>query len=132
MATGIGPYSDQSVHFKHVAPEPKEYAVNRYDFEAWRHWDIVDRRLAANRFMLGDTYTLVDLAVWGWARMVPRILEDTAWENLPYLIRMVDEISARPAAQRAEALAKQHQFKTEVDDETRRALYPQNARLAAR
>jgi GST-like protein len=37
IATGIGPYCGQSVHFKHFAPDPKEYAVNRYDFEAWRH-----------------------------------------------------------------------------------------------
>jgi GSH-dependent disulfide-bond oxidoreductase len=36
VATGIGPYSGQAVHFKHFAPEPKEYAVNRYDFEARR------------------------------------------------------------------------------------------------
>ena len=35
VATGIGPYSGQSVHFRHVAPEPKTYALNRYDFEAW-------------------------------------------------------------------------------------------------
>ena len=34
VATGIGPYSGQAVHFKHFAPEPKDYAVNRYDFEA--------------------------------------------------------------------------------------------------
>ena len=32
VATGIGPYSGQCVHFKHFAPEPKDYAVNRYDF----------------------------------------------------------------------------------------------------
>src|SRR5580700_5802493 len=54
IATGIGPYSGQAVHFKHVAPEPKDYGVNRYMFEAERHWGIVDARLAANKFMLGD------------------------------------------------------------------------------
>lgn len=68
VATGIGPYAGQAVHFKHHAPEPNAYAINRYDFEAWRHWRIVDERLATSRYMLGDTYTLVDMAVWGWAR----------------------------------------------------------------
>ncbi len=34
FAAGIGPYSGQAVHFKHFAPEPKAYAVNRCDFEA--------------------------------------------------------------------------------------------------
>lgn len=129
VATGIGPYSGQAVHFKHFAPPPKDYAVNRYDFEAWRHWSIVEERLAGRRYMLGETYTLVDMAVWGWARMVPRVLGPTAWERLPQLRRLLDEISARPAAQRAEDLARQHAFKVEVDDEARRALFPQNARL---
>ena len=74
VATGIGPYSGQAVHFKHFAPEPKPYAVNRYLFEAERHWGILDARLAERRYMVGDTYTIVDMAVWGWARMLPFVL----------------------------------------------------------
>ena len=66
VATGIGPYSGQAVHFKHFAPEPKAYAVNRYDFEAWRHWKLIDAQLAGRPYMLGERYTLVDMAVWGW------------------------------------------------------------------
>jgi GSH-dependent disulfide-bond oxidoreductase len=131
VATGIGPYCGQAVHFKHFAPEPKAYAVNRYDFEAWRHWNLIDERLAKQRYMVADTYSIVDMAVWGWARVIPRVLGDGAWEKLPNVRRLFDEISARPAAQRAEALAKRHAFKTEVDDEARRILFPQNARLAA-
>ena len=57
VATGIGPYSGQAVHFKHYAPEPKDYAVQRYSYEAQRHWGIVDAQLAKHRYMLGDTYT---------------------------------------------------------------------------
>ena len=30
VATGIGPYSGQSVHFQHMAPEKIKYAINRY------------------------------------------------------------------------------------------------------
>src|SRR6202044_3714457 len=41
VASGIGPYSGQAVHFRNFAPEPKEYAVNRYTFEAQRHWGIL-------------------------------------------------------------------------------------------
>ena len=129
VATGIGPYSGQCVHFKHFAPEPKEYAVNRYDFEAWRHWQIIDDQLSKHRYMLGDVYTLVDMAVWGWARVIPFILGAEAWGKLPNVKRLLDEISARPAAQRAEALKTRHAFKTEIDEEARKALFPQNARL---
>ncbi len=130
VASGIGPYSGQCVHFKHFAPEPKDYAVNRYDFEAWRHWQIVDDQLAKHRYMLGDSYTLVDMAVWGWARAVPFILGPDAWARLPNVRRLLDEVNARPAAQRAEALRTAHPFKTAMDDDARKAMFPQNARLA--
>lgn len=129
VATGIGPYCGQAVHFKHFAPEPKDYAVNRYDFEAWRHWKIIDERLASRLYMLGERYTLVDMAVWCWARVIPFVLGEAAWEKLPNVKRLVDEISARPAAQRAEAVKARHAFKTEFDDDARRALFPQNARI---
>jgi GSH-dependent disulfide-bond oxidoreductase len=131
VATGIGPYCGQAVHFKHFAPEPKDYAVNRYDFEAWRHWNIIDAQLAQRRYMLGDEYTLVDMAVWGWARVVPFVLGAEAWEKLPHVKRLLDEINARPAAQRAEALKVRHAFKAEMDDDARKAMFPQNARLGA-
>ena len=130
VATGIGPYSGQCVHFKHFAPEPKAYAVNRYDFEAWRHWNIIEARLAKRRYMLGDDYTLVDMAVWGWARLLGFVLAADAYARLPNVKRFLDEINLRPAAQRAEALKARHAFKTEMDDEARRAMFPQNARLA--
>jgi GST-like protein len=129
VATGVGPYSGQAVHFKHFAPAPKEYAVNRYDFEAWRHWNILDARLAQQPYMLGDDYTIVDMAVWGWARVVPFVLGAEAWDKLPHVRRLFDEINLRPAAARAEALRTAHQFKTEMDDAARRVLFPQNARL---
>ena len=131
IATGIGPYSGQSVHFRHFAPEPKAYALNRYDFEAWRHWRLLDERLATHRFMLGEAYTLVDMALWGWARMLPFVLGGPeAWAQLPHLKRWLDEINLRPAAQRAEALKTRHAFKSDMDDDARRALFPQNERLA--
>lgn len=131
VASGIGPYSGQAVHFQHHAPEKLPYAINRYVFEAERHFGIVNDRLASQQFMLDDSYTLVDMALWGWARMMPMVLGEEAWGKLPNLKRHTDEISARPAAQRAAALKDRHTFKTEMDDEARRAMFPQNERLSA-
>ena len=126
VASGIGPYSGQAVHFKHHAPEQLTYAINRYRFEAKRHYGIVDQRLAKQRYMLGDTYTIVDMALWGWARLIPFVLGEDALATLPHLNRLMDEIGARPAAVRALALKDKHSFKTEMDDESRRHLFPQN------
>ena len=129
VATGIGPYSGQAVHFRHFAPEPKDYAVNRYLVEAERHWGILDAQLAKGRYMLGDTYTIVDMSVWGWARAVPFVLGPEAFGALPNLKRLFDEINARPAADRVNALAKTYTFKTEMDEEARGHMFPQNKRL---
>ena len=130
VASGVGPFSGQAVHFKHYAPQPEPYAANRYDFEAWRHWDILDKHLAQRHYMLGDTYTLVDMALWGWARAVPFVLGADAWDKLPNVKRLVDEINARPAALRVDALRTRHVFKTEMDEAARKAMFPQNERLA--
>ena len=75
------------------------------------------------KYMLGDAYTIVDMDVWGWARLMPVVLGEGAWEKFPNLKRLVDEISARPAAQRAVTLKDRHKFKTEMDDEARRAMF---------
>jgi GST-like protein len=132
IATGIGPFSGQSVHFRHVAPEPKDYALNRYDFEANRHWGVIEQHLARHEFMVGGHYSIVDMAFWGWARMVPYVLGtgDATWNTYPNVKRLLDLINARPAAHRAEALKSRHVFKTELDAEARKFLYPQNERLA--
>ena len=131
VASGVGPYSGQAVHFKHHAPEKLPYAINRYSYEAVRHFSILDARLGKHRYMLGDSYTIVDMAVWGWARLLPFVLGEDAWTKLPNLKRLVDEISARPAAARALALKDRHAFKTEMDDEARRHMFPQNVKLAS-
>ena len=123
VASGVGPYSGQSVHFRSYAPEKLPYAINRYMFEAQRHFGILDARLAKQRYMLGDTYTIVDMDVWGWARLIPVVLGEQAWAKFPNLKRLVDEISARPAAARAVALKDKYKFKAEMDDEARRAMF---------
>ena len=53
-----------------------------------------------------------------------------AWAQYPHLKRLLDEINARPAAARVEALRQRHSFKTEMDDQARRAMFPQNERLS--
>ena len=127
VASGIGPFTGQYVHFKTYAPEKIAYALNRYEFEALRHWGIVDAHLAKNKYMAGDTYTIVDMALWGWGRLVPNILGEQA-AKFANVKRLVDEISARPAAQKAAALKDRYAFKTEMDEEAKRAMFPGNYR----
>jgi GST-like protein len=57
---------------------------------------------------------------------------DAAWARYPHIKRLLDTINARPAVARVEALRERHSFKTEMDDDARRAMFPQNERLAGR
>ena len=123
VATGLGPYSGQAVHFKHFAPKELEYAHNRYQFEAHRHYKILDDHLASSRYMIGDSYTIVDMALWGWARMAPFVLGDDALTRYSNVKRLLDVVSARPAAARALALKDKFVFKTEMDDEARHIMF---------
>jgi len=123
VASGVGPFSGQAVHFKHHATEKPPYAHNRYQYEAQRHYGILDARLAKNRYMVGNAYSIVDMDVWGWARLVPFIMGEEAWAKLPNVKRLVDEVSARPAAARAVALKDKHTFKAEMDDEARGHMF---------
>lgn len=123
IATGVGPFSGQAVHFKHFAPEKVPYAHNRYQFEAMRHFQVLDAHLAKNAYMVGPSYSIVDMDMWGWARMVPFILGEEAWGKLGNVKRLFDEISARPAAARAIALKDKFTFKAEMDEAARRVMF---------
>ena len=131
IASGIGPYSGQAVHFRNFAPEPKDYAVNRYTFEANRHWAIIEAQLGRGKYMVGDTYTVVDMALWGWSRLVPFVLGAEAMAGFPNLARHLAEISARPAAVAALALKEKHSFKADMDDAAKLAMFPHLATKVA-
>ena len=130
-ASGVGPYTGQYVHFKRYAPERIAYAVERYEFEALRHWRILDRHLAGRTWMMGDTYTILDMAVWGWGAPAATVLGEEAWAQLPDLKRLVEAVDARPAAQRALALKERYTFKTEMDAQSWRAMFPHMKTLPA-
>src|SRR5579864_7586262 len=53
-------------HFYAYAPAKIEYAIDRYAMEAKRLLDVLDRRLAENRFVGGDRYSIADMAIFPW------------------------------------------------------------------
>jgi GST-like protein len=126
VATGLSPVSGQAVHFLHYAPEPLPYAKNRYLKEVERHYRVLDARLAASPFLAGSDYTIADMALWGWASSAAYIFGERGLTGYPNVKRVVDGIAARPAAIAALKLKDKLTLKTDFDDETRRALFPQN------
>jgi GST-like protein len=134
IATGVGPFSGQAVHFQHAAPEKLAYAVNRYRREVERHYEVLDAHLKGRDFIVGSDFSIVDISAWGWLDRAPRVLPGDAQPlaAFPNLERWFRAIDARPAVARARSVGKDHTFKKEVDEETRRALFPSNYPKATR
>ena len=128
IASGLGPFSGQAVHFQHAAPEGLDYAVNRYRREAERHYQVLDDHLSGRDFIVGSGFTIADVSAWGWLDRASRVLKgsEDPLGSFPELKRWFAGVDARPAVARARALAKSHAFKKINDEETQRALFPSN------
>lgn len=126
VATGLGPFSGQSVHFHHVAPEDVPYAKNRYMREIERHYQVLNDHLKGREFVVGDTYSIADMSVWGWAIRGERVLGGDGLARFPEVARWFEKINARPAVEKAHKIAEGKTFKTPGDEASMRALYPSN------
>jgi GSH-dependent disulfide-bond oxidoreductase len=133
IASGLGPFSGQSVHFQFAAPEGLDYARNRYRREAERHYQVLNDHMKGREFIVGDSYTIADISASGWLDRASRVLKGAEDPLKPYpdLKRFFEAVNARPAVERARAVGKGHAFKTVSDDETKRALFPSNYPPAA-
>lgn len=128
LASGLGPFSGQAVHFQHAAPEGLDYAVNRYRREIERHYQVLNDHLEGRNFIVGDTYTIADMSAWGWLDRASRVLKglEDPLAAYPNLKRLFETVDARPAVSRARQVGKDHSFKRVNDEETKRALFPSN------
>ena len=126
IATGLGPFSGQSVHFHRAAPEQIPYAQNRYLREAERHYDVLNKRLKGREFIVGDSFTIVDIAAWAWVDRADLVLGDGRLKEFPEVDRWFQAVNARPAVARARMIGKDVEFKAPGDEASRRALYPSN------
>jgi GST-like protein len=125
VATGVGPYSGQSVHFQLHARGQLDYAIERYKFEAERHYKVLDGRLAEREWLVGSDYSIVDMALWGWARIAPRVFgSDDPLAAFPNVARWFDSVNSRPAVARVEDLMARGNFLIEIDEEARRRMFP--------
>lgn len=92
-------------HFYAYAPWKMEYPINRYAMEVKRQLDVLDRNLADRRFMVGDEYTIADIAIYPWYGALAKgeaydageFLEVQSYKNVQ---RWLAEIAARPAVKR--------------------------------
>ena len=92
-------------HFYAYAPTKQEYPIDRYAMEVKRQLDLLDKRLAECHFLIGDTYSIADMAVWPWyGGLVLDNLYGAAEflqvDEYGHLRRWAEELAARPAVRR--------------------------------
>jgi len=131
ISSGLGPFSGQAVFFQLMAEEKPAYVVNRYRREAERHYQVLEDHLASQHatgrdYIVGDEYTIADMSAWGWIDRAARVMHgaDDPLGDYPNLKRWFQMVDARPAVARARTLDKSHEFKTTMDAEARRFMYP--------
>ncbi len=116
---GVGPMFGQAHHFRLYAPEPIEYAINRYTNEAKRLYGVLDRRLGEVPFLAGE-YGIADIATFPWTRSHTRQGVDLA--DYPNVKRWFDTIAERPAVQRGVTVLADRR-KPLVDEQARQNLF---------
>ncbi len=92
-------------HFYAYAPEKWEYPINRFAMEVKRQLDVLDRHLTHSRFMVGEDFSIADIAIWPWYGQLAlgRLYSAGAFldvESYANVQRWATEIDARPAVQR--------------------------------
>jgi len=92
-------------HFYKYAPFPIEYCIDRFTMETKRQLDVLDKHLENNQYMVGDEYTIADIAIWPWYGQVVLNIVYEAAEFLDagsyvHLNRWANTIAQRPAVKR--------------------------------
>ncbi len=117
---GIGPMLGQCHHFRNYAPEPIDYAIDRYTNEARRLYGVLDGRLGEAEFMAGD-YSIADMATYPWTRSIDRQGVDPS--DFPNVLRWQRQLEKRPAVQRGCEVLSDRQRQGGMTDEERETLF---------
>ncbi|MFO1117686.1 MAG: glutathione binding-like protein [Beijerinckiaceae bacterium] len=121
---GLGPMAGQNHHFVQYAPEKLPYAISRYVNETNRLYGVLNKRLADHEFVAGD-YSIADMASYPW--IVPYNRQRQNLDDFPHLKRWFEAIQARPAVQRAYAIAEKINTTPTVSEQSRALLFGQTA-----
>jgi len=92
-------------HFYKYAPFPIEYCIDRFTMETKRQLDVLDKHLENNQYMVGDEYTIADIAIWPWyGQVVLDVVYEAAEfldaQSYTHLNRWANTIAQRSAVKR--------------------------------
>ncbi len=94
---GVGPMMGQANVFHRYFPEKIQPAIDRYQNESRRLFEVLDRRLGESEW-LADDYSIADIANWSWVRI--HGWSGVSVDGLESLQRWMAAMAARPACER--------------------------------
>jgi GST-like protein len=94
---GVGPMQGQANVFFRYAPEKIQFAIDRYQRETRRLYEVLDRRLGKSEYLAGD-YSIADIATWPWVSI--HEWAGVGIEGLEHLGRWLEQVGARPAVRK--------------------------------
>ena len=105
---GIGPMQGQANVFHRYAPERIEYAVDRYQRETRRLYEVLDKRLSENEYLGGNEYSIADIATYPWIAV--HNWAGVELDGLNNLRKWMTKVRRRPAVKRGMDVPKSHKF----------------------
>ena len=94
---GIGPMMGQANVFGRYAPDKIPYAIERYERECRRLFEVLETRLEGREWLADDRYTIADIANYAWVRTHRWSRVDVT--GLPNLAAWRHRIRSRPAVE---------------------------------
>ena len=115
---GVGPMQGQANVFFRYAPEKIPYAIQRYQRETRRLYEVLDDQLAGQEFLAGD-YSIADIATWPWVRRY--YWAGVSIEGLDNLQRWMKIVGSRPAVERGKNIPEEPKLDGGADEFSQRA-----------
>ena len=119
----LGPMAGQLSHFVNYAQGEHPYSHARYANEYRRCLEVLERRLETRAYILGDDYSIADMACWPWVLIAKPLGE--ALDGLHHVARWRQAVKERPAVRRGVDLRKDLRRSKPPSDEERRILFNQ-------
>ena len=120
----LGPMAGQLSHFVNYAQGEHPYSRKRYADEYARCLGVLERRLDGRAYILGDDYSIADMASWPWVLIAKPLGQSL--DDFPNVARWRTAIKARPAVRRGVDLGKEWRRSAPPTDEERRILFNQD------
>lgn len=100
------------------------YGRKRFADEVDRLCGVLDAQLAANQYVAGSHYSIADISIWPWARLVRKLIDEHADAHFPNMTRWLLEVGQGPAVQRGFSAGRElgQGPRTEAQEQGRRGL----------